>query len=77
MAAGGPAPVTKWLWVTIGAMWRGAHPGLPLSRYWLRVNPTPGANIGIEVEIMSTRTAIETHTIVPQTVLRQQHCAFN
>ena len=41
------------------------------------VNPTPGANIGIEVEIMSTRTAIETHTIVPQTVLRQQHCAFN
>jgi hypothetical protein len=36
------------------------------------VNPAPGANIGIEIEIMATGTAIEAHTTAPaaRTALR-------
>jgi hypothetical protein len=36
------------------------------------VDPAPGANIGIEVEIMATGTAIEAHTTAPaaRTALR-------
>jgi len=30
------------------------------------VNPAPGANIGIEIEIMTTGTSIEAHTTAPQ-----------
>jgi len=43
------------------------------------VNPAPGANIGIEIEIMATGTAIEAHTTAPtaRTALRQQHYARN
>jgi hypothetical protein len=29
------------------------------------VNPTPGANIGIEIKIMATGTSIEAHTTAP------------
>ena len=30
------------------------------------VNPAPGANIGIEIEIMATGTSIEAHTTAPR-----------
>jgi hypothetical protein len=29
------------------------------------LNPTPGANIGIEIKIMATSTSIEAHTTAP------------
>jgi hypothetical protein len=51
--------------VTIGIIRRGAV-GIATVPILATVNPTPCANIGIEIKIMATSAAVEAHTTTPQ-----------